>query len=137
MLFIFVSIEAAGICSACMRHITFQARCHPGEGLCCRVQAKLKEAEDEVAALKLKLEEAALEKRALEEQLAEFTRTLSQRDELIAQLRAGQEVTPPQTTPSLFEREKYPLLCNLVQAFVPFKTCSARPAGMVPPLMHT
>ena len=33
-----------------------------------------------------------LQKKALEEQLQEFTRTLAQRDELIAQLRAGREV---------------------------------------------
>ncbi|BDA47709.1 hypothetical protein COCOBI_10-5600 [Coccomyxa sp. Obi] len=57
-----------------------------------RQKAKLKEAEDAADELRRQLEAVTLQKRALEEQLQEFTRTLAQRDELIAQLRAGREV---------------------------------------------
>ncbi|CAL8471833.1 g11375 [Coccomyxa elongata] len=57
-----------------------------------RQKAKLKEAEDAADELRRQLEAVVLQKKALEEQLQEFSRTLSQRDELIAQLRAGREV---------------------------------------------
>lgn len=52
----------------------------------------MKEAEDAADELRRQLEAVVLQKKALEEQLQEFSRTLSQRDELIAQLRAGREV---------------------------------------------
>ena len=55
-------------------------------------QAKLKEAEDAAEELRVKLDGVMREKAALEAQLLEFTQTLAQRDELIAQLRTGREV---------------------------------------------
>ena len=59
------------------------------------LQAKLKEAEDAAAELALKLDIALEEKRQLEQRVHEFTQTLAERDELIAQLRAGKQVQPP------------------------------------------
>ena len=56
------------------------------------LQAKLKEAEDAAAELALKLDTALEEKRQLEQRIHEFTQTLAERDELIAQLRAGKQV---------------------------------------------
>ncbi len=58
-------------------------------------QAKLKEAEDAADELALKLDIALEEKRQLEHQIQEFTQTLAERDELIAQLRADKQVQPP------------------------------------------
>lgn len=55
-------------------------------------QAKLKEAEDAAAELAAKLDAALEEKRQLEQRIMEFTQTLAERDELIAQLRAGNQV---------------------------------------------
>jgi septal ring factor EnvC (AmiA/AmiB activator) len=57
-----------------------------------RAQAKLKEAEDAVAELTTKLAAVQREKADLEMRLVQFTQTLAERDELIAQLRAGKEV---------------------------------------------
>lgn len=59
------------------------------------LQAKLKEAEDAAAELALKLDIALEEKRQLELQIQEFTQTLAERDELIAQLRADKQVYCP------------------------------------------
>ena len=59
------------------------------------LQAKLKEAEDAAAELALKLDIAVEEKRQLELQIQEFTQTLAERDELIAQLRADKQVRFP------------------------------------------
>ncbi|KAK9905590.1 hypothetical protein WJX75_002604 [Coccomyxa subellipsoidea] len=56
-----------------------------------RQKAKLKEAEDAAEELRVKLDGVMREKAALEAQLLEFTQTLAQRDELIAQLRTGRE----------------------------------------------
>ncbi|CAL5221006.1 g3122 [Coccomyxa viridis] len=56
--------------------------------------AKLKEAEDAAAELALKLDIALEEKRQLELQIQEFTQTLAERDELIAQLRADKQAEP-------------------------------------------
>lgn len=56
------------------------------------MQAKLKEAEDMVEELNAKLKAVQREKAQLEARLAEFTHTLAQRDELIAQLRSGNQV---------------------------------------------
>lgn len=56
------------------------------------LQAKLKEAEDETGELAAKLEAVLEEKRQLELRVAEFAQTLAERDELIAQLRAGKQV---------------------------------------------
>ena len=57
-----------------------------------RVQAKLKEAEDAAAELEAKLATALEEKRQLQQRVTEFMQTLAERDELIAQLRAGTQV---------------------------------------------
>lgn len=59
------------------------------------MQAKLQEAEDGAAELAAKLDIALDEKRQLEQRIEEFTHTLVERDELIAQLRAGKQVHPP------------------------------------------
>ena len=56
------------------------------------VQAKLKEAEDAAAELEAKLAVALEEKRQLQQRVTEFMQTLAERDELIAQLRAGTQV---------------------------------------------
>ena len=57
------------------------------------MQAKLKEAEDAAAELEAKLAVALEEKRQLQQRVTEFMQTLAERDELIAQLRAGTQVT--------------------------------------------
>ena len=59
------------------------------------MQAKLQEAEDAAAELAAKLDTALDEKRQLEQRIEEFTHTLAERDELIAQLRAGKQVHSP------------------------------------------
>ena len=56
------------------------------------LQAKLKEAEDATAELAAKLDAVLGEKRQLELRIAEFAKTLAERDELIAQLKAGKQV---------------------------------------------
>ena len=56
------------------------------------MQAKLKEAEDAAAELEAQLAVALEEKRQLQQRVTEFMQTLAERDELIAQLRAGTQV---------------------------------------------
>ncbi|CAK0783103.1 hypothetical protein CVIRNUC_006298 [Coccomyxa viridis] len=58
-----------------------------------RQKAKLKEAEDAAAELEAKLAVALEEKRQLQQRVTEFMQTLAERDELIAQLRAGTQLS--------------------------------------------